>query len=81
MKTQEIEKYIEMRNTGNYDLMWFYKHYMDNSQDPDMNVNKFQMLFQTINLDNIIEHIDDKFKLDKLYDKDGKFIKCYLSSN
>lgn len=80
MKTQ-IEKYIEMRNRNQYDIAWFYEHYMEVSQDKNMSFSKFQTIFQMSNFDSILDHIDDKFKLDKLYDKNGKFISCYPSSN
>jgi hypothetical protein len=80
MKTQE-ERYIEMRNKNQYDIGWFYEYYMQESKDKNMNFNKFQMVFQSHDLNTILEHIDDKFKLDKLYDNKNNLIKVYKSSN
>jgi hypothetical protein len=81
MKTQAIEKYIEMRNTNKYDIVWFYEHYMEASQDRNMDFNKFQAIFQMANLDSILNHLDEKFKVDRLYTKEGNFISCYPTSN
>lgn len=81
MKTQEIEKYIDMRNKNQYDITWFYEHYMEASQDKNMTFNKFQTIFQMANFDSVLQHIDDKFKLDRLYTKEGNFISCYPPSN
>jgi len=81
MKTQEVVKYIEMRNKNQYDITWFYNHYIESSQDRSMNFDRFSQVFRMSNFDSILDHIDNKFKLDKLYDKDNKFIKCYLPSN
>jgi hypothetical protein len=80
MKTR-IEKYIEMRNKNQYDISWFYEHYMDISKDKNMSLDKFNAIFQMSNFDSILDHLDTKFKLDKLYDKNNKLIKCYLPSN
>ena len=41
MKTQDVDKYIEMRNKNQYDIVWFYNHYMEESQDKNMNLDKF----------------------------------------
>jgi hypothetical protein len=80
MKTQE-ERYLEMRNANRYDINWFYEHYMDISKDKNMNIDKFNMIFQTSNFDSILDHLDDKFKLDKLYDTNGKVIAVYKNNN
>ena len=81
MKTQEIQKYIEMRNANKYDIMWFYQHYMDASQDKNMDLNKFQAVFQMANLESILEHIDLKFKVDRLYDSKGALIMVLKNNN
>jgi len=80
MKTQ-IEKYIEMRNQNKYDITWFYEHYIEASQDKNMTFNKFQTIFQMANFDSILNHLDDKFKLDRLYTKEGNFVSCYENFN
>jgi ribosome-interacting GTPase 1 len=70
------DKYIKMRNTGKYDLQWFYDYYRQNSGD-SIDINKFGMVFNSVNLDNILEHIDRKLKLVRIYDKNNNFIKVY----
>jgi hypothetical protein len=70
------EKYIKMRNSGKYDLQWFYDHYRQNSTD-NTDINTFGMVFNSVNLDNILEHIDRKFGLTRVYDKNNNFIKVY----
>jgi len=70
------EKYIKMRNSGKYDLQWFYDYYRQNSGD-SIDINKFGMVFNSVNLDNILEHIDRKLKLVRIYDKNNNFIKVY----
>ena len=70
------EKYIKMRNSGKYDLQWFYDYYIQNSGDIT-DINAFGMIFNSVNLDNILEHIDRKFGLTRVYDKNNNFIKVY----
>jgi len=70
------EKYIKMRNSGKYDLQWFYDYYIQNSGDR-IDINTFGMVFNSVNLDNILEHIDRKLKLVRIYDKNNNFIKVY----
>jgi hypothetical protein len=70
------EKYIKMRNNGRYDLQWFYDYYIQNSSDK-IDINTFGMVFNSVNLDNILDHIDRKLKLVRIYDKNNNFIKVY----
>jgi hypothetical protein len=70
------EKYIKMRNSGKYDLQWFYDYYRQNSGD-SIDINTFGMVFNSVNLDSILEHIDRKFGLTRIYDKNNNFIKAY----
>jgi len=70
------EKYIKMRNSGKYDLQWFYDYYIQNSGDR-IDINTFGMVFNSVNLDNILEHIDRKVGLTRVYDKNNNFIKVY----
>jgi hypothetical protein len=65
-----------MRNTGKYDLQWFYDYYIQNSGD-SIDINTFGMVFNSVNLENILEHIDKKFGLVRIYDKNNNFIKVY----
>lgn len=65
-----------MRNSGKYDLKWFYDYYIENSKDI-IDINTFSMVFNSTNLENILEHIDKKFELVRIYDKNNNFIKVY----
>jgi hypothetical protein len=70
------EKYRQMRNSGKYDIQWFYDHYRQNSTD-NTDINTFGMVFNSVNLDNILEHLDRKFNLVRIYDKNNNLIKVY----
>lgn len=70
------EKYIKMRNTGEYDLQWFYDYYRQNSGD-SIDINTFGIIFNSVSLDGILEHIDRKFGLTRIYDNKNNFIKVY----
>ena len=65
--------YIKMRNSGQYDLNWFYNYYNDNK--PNIDINNFSMIFNMGNLDKILEHLDKVFELTTINDKNGKLIK------
>lgn len=68
------EEYIKMRNSGQYDIGWFYRYYKENGGTADMNI--FQMVF---NLDNeVLNTLDKKFDLNVVQDKNGNFIKVIL---
>ena len=69
-------RYIQMRNAGRYDLQWFYEYYLQNSRD-SIDIHNFGAIFNSVNLENILEHIDRKFNLVRIYDKDNNLIKVY----
>lgn len=69
-----MEQYIKMRNSGRYDINWFYKHYLENSKD-NIDIHTFSTIFNMVDLNNILEHIDRKFKLNVIVDSNGNFIK------
>ena len=71
------QEYIKMRNSKHYDLNWFYNYYLENSND-NIDINTFAMIFNTVPLDNILVHIDKKYELTGLYDKNNNFIKIVL---
>lgn len=67
-------EYIKMRNSGQYDLGWFYRYYKENGGTADMSI--FQVVF---NLDNeVLNTLDKKFDLNVVQDKNGNFIKVVL---
>ena len=70
----EKQDYIKMRNNGNYELKWFYKYYLNN-RGKQIDLNTFSMLFRLGDLSSILEYLDVKFKLTRLYDKDNNFLK------
>lgn len=63
--------YINMRNSKNYDLNWFYRHYLRNSNN-SIDIGTFSMVFNSVELNNILQHLDREFELN-LTDKQGIF--------
>jgi hypothetical protein len=74
----ELKKeYIKMRNNNKFDSNWFYQYYLEKGGLP-IDVNTFQMLFQTrtINgIDEILNFIDKAFGLTLVINKENKVIK------
>jgi len=71
-----IDRYIEMRNSGKYNLEWFYEYY--NSKDgKEIDISKFNMVFNMVNLNQILEDLDKEFNLTQVLDHKGKLIKVY----
>lgn len=68
------ESYIEMRNSGNYDAVWFYRYFLDNG-GKDTGIDYFISVFNMYGIDGVIDSLDKKFGVVKLEDKSGKFIK------
>lgn len=68
------EEYIKMRNSGNYDINWFYKYFLSES-NKQISLSEFYHIFTMHNLDDIITMMDYRFKINRLEDKDGRFIK------
>jgi hypothetical protein len=68
------DSYIEMRNSGNYDAVWFYRYFLDNG-GKDAGIEHFISVFNMYGIDGVIDHLDKKFGVVKLEDKSGKFIK------
>lgn len=69
-----MEQYIKMRNSGRYDINWFYNYYLENSKDK-IDIHTFSAIFNSVDLNNILTHIDHKFKLNVITDANGNFIK------
>ena len=68
------EEYIELRNKGQLRIDWFYRYYIEHSKD-HISFNDFNNLAGWFNFNNIMEHIDSKYQLTRLYDKNNNFIK------
>jgi hypothetical protein len=68
------EKYIEMRNKKQIDINWFYEYYVQNSKH-NISIENFYQTFMFANIEAVMDHIDKKFELTKLLDKNGEFIK------
>lgn len=69
-----MEEYIKMRNSGRYNINWFHEHYLENATK-HIDIENFSMIFNMVDLNNILEHIDRKFKLNVITDSNGNFIK------
>jgi hypothetical protein len=68
------ERYIEMRNKKQIDINWFHEYYVQNSKH-NISIENFYQTFMFANVEAVMEHIDKKFELTKLLDKNGEFIK------
>ena len=69
-----IDKYIKMRNSGQYQINWFYDYYTKNGGD-SIGINQFNMVFNMFNLNEILESLDKKFNLMSISDAKGQLIK------
>ena len=72
-----MEEYIKMRNSGRYNINWFYNHYLENTSK-HIDINTFSMIFNSVDLNNILNHIDHKFKLNIVTDSNGNFIRVVI---
>lgn len=71
-----IDRYIKMRNSGQYNLEWFYEYY-NSKGGKEIDISKFNMVFNMANLNQILEDLDKEFNLTQVLDRKGKLIKVY----
>ena len=71
-----IDKYIKMRNSGQYQMNWFYDYYIQNGGDL-MTFNKFSMAFNMGDLNQTLESLDKKFNLMSVLDAKGQTLKVF----
>ena len=71
------EQYIAMRNSGKYDINWFYRYYLD-SGGQDIDIQKFLFVFNSVPLNDILGHIDKKYNLTTIYD--GERFVCAVTN-
>jgi hypothetical protein len=71
------EQYINMRNTGNFQVEWFYNYFVDNGGSR-INFVTFSRLFSSCDLNQIVEFLDKKFNLTLLFDARGNFVKVVI---
>lgn len=69
-----IEQYIQMRNSKQYNLEWFYNYFIQNGGKID-SVQSFQNVFNFINLNDVLDFLDHKFELTVIYDRNNNFIR------
>ena len=67
------EAYIKMRNGKVLDYQLLYTYAAENGMTLDP--NKFMQGIQFVDTNEILEQLDKKYELTKLYDKQGNFIK------
>lgn len=68
------EEYIKQRNSNKFTTNFFYKYYLENGGTP-IDMETFKQIFSFFNINEVLETIDRKFELTRLYDRDNKFIK------
>lgn len=71
-----IDKYIKMRNSSQYQINWFYDYYIQNGGNP-IGINQFNMVFNMVNLNEILEALDKKFNLISISDSQDKLLKVF----
>jgi hypothetical protein len=73
------EKYIQMRKSGQYDLAWFYRYFLENKNNeketPSFEVfqQAFNMYFQMSGRD-VLEYLDKKMEVIKIEDQAGNLL-------
>lgn len=73
------DQYIQMRKTGQYDLAWFYRYYLDN-KDTTKITPPFEIFQQTFNMyfqmngPAILEYMDKKMEVTKIEDNNNNLL-------
>jgi len=73
------QEYLQMRRTGQHNLDWFYRYYLENKQSDkdtlpfELFVQTFRMFYQ-INAPSIVEYLDYKFEVQKIQDQNNNII-------
>lgn len=73
------DQYIQMRKSGQYDLAWFYQHYLDNKDSGKYTIDfqvfnqAFNMYFQ-MNGAIILELMDKKMQVTKIQDNNNNLL-------
>ena len=65
-----------MRNSGQYQVNWFYDYYIENG-GKSIGINQFSMVFNMVNLNEILEALDKKFNLMSVSDAKGQILKVF----
>jgi hypothetical protein len=78
--TEIINDYIKMRNSKNIFEEWFKRYFLDVT-GKNVSSNYVLAYLQFSNHNEIFNHLDKKFNLDTLHDRNGNFLKCYPGSN
>ena len=73
-------EYIQMRNERLLNPVWFLKYAFEKTGIKHQ-YRDIHTYLQFANHDSIFDKLDKEFNLDILYDKSGKFLKCYPASN
>ena len=68
------QEYIKMRNSGKYNINWFYRYFIENGGQK-INLDVFNQVFNMGNLNDVLRNLDSKFSLNKLEDNKGNLIK------
>ena len=68
------QEYIKMRNSGKYNINWFYRYFIENGGQK-INLDVFNQVFNMGNFNDVLRNLDSKFNLNKLEDNKGNLIK------
>lgn len=78
--TEITKEYINMRNSRILNVSWFRKYFIE-STGKNVDHGAISMYLSFVDHNDVFNHLDKKFNLDTLYDKNGSFLMCYPGSN
>ena len=67
--------YLNMRRQNSYPIEWFHSYFLQKG-GREQSLQKFQIAFQTVNLEILIEDLDKEFNVQIITDKNNKIILC-----
>jgi len=78
---EDRERYIEMRNKGNYSINFFYKFYLEKVEEslkipPEVFNQLFPQYLQTYS-EQVFEVLDKHYNITQLLNKEGRILKIY----
>ena len=67
--------YLNMRRQNSYPIEWFHSYFLQKG-GRKQSLQKFQIAFQTVNLEILIEDLDKEFDVQIITDKNNKIVLC-----
>lgn len=67
--------YLNMRKQNSYPIEWFHSYFLQKG-GREQSLQKFQIAFQTVNLQILIEDLDSEFNVQIITDKNNNIVSC-----